>query len=405
MRIESDMMRLKPIALVLGFLTLISSLIVGDYNQADSKLSDFYSQMLAADFPAARGSIDEAIRLWPTNARYYAWRGYNSSQNLTPQCRRYFLGSRSALSAVEQHAISEAIADYGRALELNSRDAVAHRNRAWLEHLIGDDYAAEKDWQEATAIDPETAVLRVSYGMFLEESGKVQAGREQIEVSIQLSPSIVDSPFSTRYRIRSQEAADTIVAHSLAEMERELRNRKDPILEARLGKLYVYSHNLPRSMQLLQDAARQLPNLPLVWFNLGEAYLSRGDTTRAMDCYRKANLINDSLASPYLRMGQIYLHSGQRELANLNLRQTVDRWQRRTPITASHNNRLYSGPKQRIDDLLPTTLVWFAAPCEASKAYQGLAELARPRERSRYVSYARTCEQIPAPHRSPPEKQ
>ena len=96
---------------------------------------------------------------------------------------------------------------------------------------------------------------------------------------------------------------------------------------------------------------------------------------QAMDCYRKASVVDGSLARPYLRMGQIYLQNGQRELAIQNLRLAATKWEHVNPITASHNNRLYDGPRQEIDDLLPTTLVWYTSPCEASAAYHSLAEL------------------------------
>jgi hypothetical protein len=66
------------------------------------------------------------------------------------------------------------------------------------------------------------------------------------------------------------------------------------------------------------------------------------------------------------------------------------------PVTAAHNNRLYGGPQQTIDDLLPTTLVWYASPCEASAAYTALAE--RMPDNKLYASRSRTCESLPAPH-------
>ena len=67
------------------------------------------------------------------------------------------------------------------------------------------------------------------------------------------------------------------------------------------------------------------------------------------------------------------------------------------PVTAAHNNRLYHGTAQQVDDLLPTTLVWYVSPCEASEAYGLLAKL-YPRNKS-YAQKAHACEEIPDPHR------
>lgn len=394
-------MRMKPIALALASVVLVLSLVVGDYDRADSNLKTFYGQILAADFTGARKSIDEAIRLWPGNARYYTWSGYRASQKLPPQCPRCFRGMDSAMSGADQQSARRAIEEYQHALRLNSRDAVAYHNLAWLEHLLGEDTAAEKHWREATQIDPDNAVFHLSYGMFLEEIGKAQAGREEYEAAIELSPSIVDSPFFVRYKYRNPEAANLIVADCVAKIEGRLGRGRDPILEARLGKLYQYSTNWARSVELLQDAANQLPNLALVWFNLGEAYAEQGNTTQAMDCYRKASFIDGSLARPYLRMGQYYLKNRQKDLAVQNLRLAAAKWEHVNPITASHNNRLYNGPRQQIDDLLPTTLVWYTSPCEASSAYRGLAQLFRGVQE--YARRSNTCEEIPDPHAFPRE--
>ena len=269
---------------------------------------------------------------------------------------------------------------------------------AWLEHLLGDDDAAGKDFEEAVALDPGTVVFHLSYGMFLEETGDVQAGRQRYEVAIELSPTILDSPFFTRYRAHFPEAADSVVAHCITRIEDKLRYGDDPILEARLGKLYEYSGNLTRAAGLLQDAAQKLPNLPLVWLNLGAIREMQGDAAEALRCFRKANVIDGTLTGPYLRMGEIYLRNRQKSLAFQNLQVAVRRWERAKPITAAHNNRLFVGPRQTIDDLLPTTLVWYTTPCEASAAYRDLAVLMPPKERARYVQRENTCEEIPSPH-------
>ena len=55
------------------------------------------------------------------------------------------------------------------------------------------------------------------------------------------------------------------------------------------------------------------------------------------------------------------------------------------------------GPPQQIDDLLPTTLVWYVSPCEASAAYGALTRL-YPRNKS-YAQKIHACEEISDPYR------
>jgi tetratricopeptide (TPR) repeat protein len=388
--------KIRPVVIAIAVVVLILQWPFLRYNQADAKLSEYYLQVASAKFSAARENIDEAIRLWPSNGRYYGWRAYIESQQLPSQCSEQSKYDNAGMSVEQQAQAREAAGDYRHALKLNDRDAVAHHNLAWLEHLLGDNASAEEDWRESIQIDPDNAAFHLSYGMFLEENGATRAAKEQYESAIELTPTILDSPFFTRYRNRLPQEADSVVKESIAKIESRLGEGKDPILEARLGKLFLYEGNLDRSKEYLERAAQQLPNLPLVWFNLGEVYEAQGNEAQALLCYQRARAIDSSLAGPYLRMGEIDLRNGQKDSAVRDLNMTVQQWQRVNPITAAHNNRLYTGPRQVIDDLLPTTLVWFISPCESSEAWSALSGLFP--EKPEYSRRTRTCEVIPSPH-------
>jgi tetratricopeptide (TPR) repeat protein len=366
----------------------------GDHRKAEEDLGSFYSFMLKVDFPAAGKSIEEAVRLWPENSRYYTWRAYWKSQNLPPQCLR--IGS--ALDSAGASAASDAAADYRKALELNPRDAVAHHNLAWLEHLRGNDASARAEWERAAAIDPDNAIFHISLGVFLEENSDAAGAANEYAKAVQISPSTLDSPFFARYRARSPQAADALVVRCIREMEAAGQDQSDPILNAHLGKLYLYHQETGRAAAALELAAERLPNLPLVWLNLGDVFLAQGNTEAAMNCYEKSRTLNGGLPAPWLRLAQIWQSRGVKEEEKKSFEATVQRWGHRRAVTASQNNRLYLGRVlQQIDDLLPTTLVWYATPCEASAAYRALAELS-PENRF-YRLRINTCEEIPAPHK------
>ena len=379
---------LGRVAAVLALATAALSFVFGDYDRAEAELRKFYTQVAAADFLHARQSIDEAVRLWPSNARYYAWRRYCVSQELPSQCR--------TADAHARELAAPAAADYRHALQLNDRDAVAHHNLAWLSHLLGQDDEARREWERAVELDPETAIYHLSLGMFLDEAGDAVAADRQYVAAIERAPAILDSPFFTRHRTRSPERADAVVQQAIAQTEARLGDTNDPILKARLGKFYLYRNDLQRADELLETAARDLPNLPLVWFNLGEVRRLQGRREEAWSCYGKARFLDGSLAGPVLRIAEIYRESGQRNPAAENFRTAAQKWAHVNPVTAAHNNRLYGGPPQNIDDLLPTTLVWYTSPCEASAVYTALAAMVP--DNKFYASRTTTCESLPAPH-------
>jgi tetratricopeptide (TPR) repeat protein len=351
--------------------------ITQDHERGDAQIRVFYSRMLGADFTGARRSIDRAIKLWPDNARYHVWKGYCLSQLLPPQCAR------------EPVTTAEGGSEFRAALLLNDRDGVAHHDLAWLEHLAGNDSEARKEWRRAVEIDPDNAVFHLSFGMFLEEAGDGQGATDQFVRAVQLSPAILDSPMFARH----PDWAKTSVERCIAETEGRLKRGSDPVLKARLGKYYLFTNDLPRAARTLQEAARELPNLPLVWFNLGEVFRLQGDSAQALACYERARYLDGRLPGPHLRIGEL----DQSGHAIEELRLASQRWARMNPVTAAHNNRLYHGSMQQIDDLLPTTLVWYVSPCEASEAYGELAKL-YPSNGS-YAQKSHACEEIPDPHR------
>ncbi len=394
---KPEELKIRPLAIGVAVIVLLFQWPYWSYAQANTKLKDFYSDVAAAHFTTARESIDDAIRLWPWNARLYGWRGYVESQQLPSQCPGDPKNGGHALSATDRQAAMAAADDYRHSLQLNGRDAVAHHNLAWLEHLLGDNAAAAEDWKQSVDLDPGNAAFHLSYGMFLDESGSDEAARAQYESAIELTPSILDSQFFTRYRAQSLQAADSLVKEVASKLEARLGSGNDPILEARLGKVYLFEGDTSRAERMLTDATHQLPNLPLVWFNLGQLYEGRGDSDQARLDFSRAREIDSSLAGPYLQLAELTLRDGDKQQASQYFEQTIQRWQRINPVTSAHNNRLYDGPRQPIDDLLPTTLVWYISPCEASDAWQGLSTT-YPQKAAAYAQRSRTCEELPSPH-------
>ena len=370
-------MQIRWIALGFAVVAGYGYLVTTDYERGDEQLRTFYSQMLAADFNDALRSIDEAIKLWPDNARYHLWKGYCLSQSLPPQCSK------------EPVAAPDAVAEFRAALRLNDRDGVAHHDLAWLLHLAGEDGEARKEWRRAVEIDPDNAVFRMSLGMFLVEAREEADAEAQFADAVELSPAILDSPFFTR----RADLARTIATRCIAETAGKLARANDPVFKARLGKFYLCTGDIQRAAQMLQDAAEDLPNLPLVWFNLGEVHRLQGDPSQALACYERARYLDGRLPGPHFRIGELD-ESGH---AASELRLASQRWARMNPVTAAHNNRQYHGPMQQIDDLLPTTLVWYVSPCEASSAYSALARL-YPSNKS-YAQKSHTCEELPDVHR------
>jgi len=385
-------MTLGHAALALSLASSAASLAFHDQGRAESSLAAFYAQMEKAEFPAARQSIGEAIRLWPGNARYYTWRAYASHPDLPNQCP--FHGALFDARTVDR--VLRAAEDYRRALALNPRDAVAHHNLAWLDHLMANNAEARREWEQAVAIDPGVAIYHLSFAFFLDEAGDPAQAKRQYVTAMELSPAILDSPFFLRYRKASPAQAEAIVHDAIAETESRTTTA-DPILQARLGKFYLYRGDLPRAAAFLESTAQELS---MLWFNLSELRRLQGARDEAWRCYQKAQFLDSGLAGPALRMGEMYGEARQGKTAAVYLRSAAQKWSRAKSPTAGRNTRLYGGQPQPIDDLLPPTLFRYTTPCVASEAYKLLARL-YPNDKVA-ASRVQTCEGLLPPHSAMP---
>jgi tetratricopeptide (TPR) repeat protein len=392
-------MKIAYFALASMVLLLPARWMEDRYDRADARLEAFYADMRRADLPAARIDIGEAIHLWDWNSRYYAWRGSVVAQTLPAHCS-HTTSSRQSLTAKEMTVAQSAIRDYSRALSLNHRAAVAHQNLAWLQHLTADDQAAREHWQAAIRDDPGDAVMHVSYALFLEESGGHAEAQNEVETALELSPSLVDSTFLRDFRSRPADQADALVRLSISRMQTRNDRQADPILEAKLGKLYLFLGDAQHAVTLLRHAVEALPDLPLAWLNLGNAYAILGNTEAATDCYRRSNLLDSLHPGPYFGMARINLVTGHEQAAARYLHRAVLQAQLIPPITAAHQNQLYIGPYQRIDDLLPPVLAQYISPCWNAETALALGEVPFPDEAGSRAGVG-DCRQIHSPHSLP----
>ena len=392
-------MKMISIAITLAGVALLARGLTIDLDRADSRLSDSTSNILVSNFTGAANEIDEAIRLWTWNSRYYSWRAYIKGHSLRPRCPRTSHNLRPISVEVDQQLRLESLADLQRSLTLNRLDGVTLHNKAWLEHLGGDDDNAARDWEQATVLDPVNPLLHLSYGLFLQERGLTETANQELVVAIELSPSLIESHFFEDYRKREPEPSDALIVKCIAELEAKRARYSTPILEAKLGKLYQYRAQSRLAQALLEDAVSQLPNLPLAWLSLGDVYASNGSIEKAIDCYRKSNVIDPSSAIPYLRMATLFVKAGKLKLASGFLDRALPLLE--NPVVfSSYNNRLYVGPQQRIDDVLPITLSSYASQCNLD-SLASLESYLSPHARSTYELRSHTCHETHSPHAWP----
>ena len=76
------------------------------------------------------------------------------------------------------------------------------------------------------------------------------------------------------------------------------------------GSVKIRDNDIPGAINDLGEANKRLPDNPLVFYNLAQAYLKMGDSERALTAAQKANQFDVTLLDDYLLLGQIYVKAG-----------------------------------------------------------------------------------------------
>ena len=81
---------------------------------------------------------------------------------------------------------------------------------------------------------------------------------------------------------------------------------------------YAYKGEYDKGIQVLKDSISVSNKPQLLYHELGNIFLGKGDTAQAIVAYKQALDCNPNYARPYLAMAEVYTKKGEKELAMNN---------------------------------------------------------------------------------------
>ena len=81
---------------------------------------------------------------------------------------------------------------------------------------------------------------------------------------------------------------------------------------------HAFDGDYDKAIQLLKDSLTTSAKPQLLYHELGNIYLGKGDTVQAIIAYKQAIDCNPNYARPYLAMAEVYTKKGDKELAMNN---------------------------------------------------------------------------------------
>lgn len=159
-------------------------------------------------------------------------------------------------------------------------------NRLWEYRNLGkaffenpDTHAqAVEELHAALALNPNSVMDRVNYGIALLQVGQTQAGMTELTRAQQQDPKIPNTWFV-------------------------------------LGIAYKRAGDYDKAIEQLQSMVRLVPNEPKSYYNIGACLRAKGDTSAALPEFVKAEQLDPNLAGPHFQLFTIYQRAGDKEAA------------------------------------------------------------------------------------------
>lgn len=345
----------------------------------------FVSHMHFTRYPEARLEIEQAVRLSPGNA-YYAssfglLEGRMSGSSFDAVLHP---ASKPDLDEQARQHVEAAIRWYEKALQLNRNDGLFHHNLGGLQRLLDQNDRALEHFREALLLEPNNAMYCISLGLLYEMTGSTQDAVSEYSLAVRLSPAIVDSRFFSDFKQRVPAAAEEMAARAIDDLES--RQRGDPVLKARLGKLYLYSDR-PEAMETLKQSTVELPSLSRPWLYLGILYERQLEFEEAKRCYEKSVFLGGDF-SVLLQLGRLHDQAGGTADAMRYYESAINSWLSNSSDSARRAPRVYQTTDIVPDDILPRGFLSYVEPdFDLRAACSRLANLYRATGNTEQANY------------------
>lgn len=188
----------------------------------------------------------------------------------------------------------------------------------------GQTAAAVEELRQAARLDPDNAQVRYVLGMSLRKLGKTEEAAAEMRVYQQLTAGR-DSLMQARYHagLAQKFAAGGETDQAIAEFERSLSYRQDPVVATNLGIALLIRDRVEEAVAVLRRTAESAPGYALAYYHLGLAYARKDQFAQAREALGAALQIQPEFPEALFHLGVTCARQGRLDEAERHLRESV----------------------------------------------------------------------------------
>jgi tetratricopeptide (TPR) repeat protein len=217
-------------------------------------------------------------------------------------------------SLFAQRKIGAAIQALARSLELDVRNAEAHKILGRTLMIVGRFDAAQLEFELAIRHKPDSAEIRYDLGKLFSIQDNWEPARKEFEAALRLDSSYLEALDALGFALEALgDDQGAIASYEKAIALNEARQGHFATAHVNLSALYNRAGNPEKALEYAKKALEIDPKADGAWFQKARADEREGRLDEAVDALNQAISLNARSSSYYYVLAGLYRHLGRTE--------------------------------------------------------------------------------------------
>jgi tetratricopeptide (TPR) repeat protein len=238
-----------------------------------------------------QGKLDEAVK------------HFQDALQIKPDSAEAHFNLGDALA--KQGKTDQAIHQFNTALHLKPDYAEVHNNLGGELLRQGRLDEAQAHLNAALKLDPEIAQAHNNLGIILIQQGDVEQAIVHFKEALRIKPDFDLADANLKRAMAVQNRMQ--IEGDAAELEQALKNKPDnPVLHFEMGNLFLSKGDVNQAINQFENALAIQPDYPQALNNLAMAYAADKQYNKALDAFKKMTALQPDNASHYYNVAVLY---------------------------------------------------------------------------------------------------
>lgn len=221
-----------------------------------------------------------------------------------------------AITIARNHDYHDAVTIWADTVAKQPGNARAQNNLGWAWHERGDFAEATRHYARAVALSPAYVSARYNWGALLLAQNDPAAAAEQLQVAVRLAPQHIDA----RVNLGNALLRVGRVDEAIVQFEAAARQQPGADVQYNLGLAYLARGDDDQAERHLAAALQREPTLAEAYYNLGRIAERRGRAAEAERQYNAALALEPAHSGAHGRLGLLCARTERLDAAAAHFR-------------------------------------------------------------------------------------